>query len=52
MDEDGLFDYEKERPFYCERAQCHCPFDSQFRYCSCCELLVKYSPNQEVPGDE
>ena len=41
MSDNDLFDYENERPFYCEEARQNCPFDSRFRYCCCCELNVQ-----------
>lgn len=28
---------DEERPFYCERAQRNCPFESRFRYCWDCK---------------
>lgn len=45
------FDYEKERPFYCEKMQRNCPFESRFRYCWDCEDPQEQADNYDKNED-
>lgn len=47
-----IFDYKKERPFYCEKIEKECPFDSRFRYCWDCPDLQELAEDYDADKEE
>lgn len=39
----------EERPFYCEKIERNCPFESQFRYCWDCDDLRVDTEETDTP---